>query len=405
MIPTHRSLFIALLLGAGCGLDERSLDVPSSAVVGNYGASGFGGSVGTMNGMGGADPGGQPIVSGNPALGGAGGASGSGGAPTVTSAMTPDSGLPSGEEDPVPPDGEDPLPSPTSDLPVLNVSGVPRPSGSVGNLRVLPWAGFRAAVSYTFDDANSSQIQNYAALQGLGVPLTFYLQTNKADAQSQTWAQAVSDGHELGNHTQSHQSTGPNIGADTDTATDFIESRFGVTVWTMAAPNGSTAYSDVARTRFLINRGVTDRQIAPNDSSDPFNLPCYIPPTGAGVAAFNAKVDAVRSAGNWQTVLVHGFTGGTDGAFQPVPLAGFLSSVNYAKSLEDVWIDTLVDIAAYWLGQRLISAASPVTSNQVTTWSWALPDHFPPGQFVRVVVDGGTLRQGTTVLTWDEHGY
>jgi hypothetical protein len=64
-----------------------------------------------------------------------------------------------------------------------------------------------------------------------------------------------------------------------------------------------------------------------------------------------------------------------------------------------------VDIAAYWLGQRLISAASPVTSNQVTTWSWALPDHFPPGQFVRVVVDGGTLRQGTTVLTWDEHGY
>jgi peptidoglycan/xylan/chitin deacetylase (PgdA/CDA1 family) len=408
MIGTRRALFIALLLGAACGVDERHLDVASFSAEGHAGAAGFGASVGTPPDATGTEPSPQPLPGSGSAPGGGGGATASGGTsgapgmetPGVTPvppAIRPDSGPPLEEEEPTP--------SPRSDLPVQNAAGVPRPSGSVGNLRVLPWAGFRAAVSYTFDDANSSQLQNYASLQGLGVPLSFYLQTGKADAQSQTWAQAVRDGHELGNHTQSHQSTGANIGADTDAATAFIESRFGVSVWTMAAPNGSAAYSDVARTRFLINRGVTDRQVAPNDNSDPFNMPCYIPPTGATAAAFNAKVDAVRSAGNWQTVLVHGFTGGTDGAFQPVPLAGFLSSVNYAKSLGDVWIDTLVDVAAYWLGQRLLSAANPVTSNQVTTWSWTLPDHFPPGQFVRVVVDGGTLRQGATILTWDEHGY
>ena len=413
MLPTHRSSFIVLLLGAGCGLDERSLDVAAFSAEANGGVSGSNGSMGTLDPMA-MDPGVQPSAANSNALGGGGGGGGASGAPAVevpagtagAPALSPDAGSLPNEEDPVtPPLEEDPVPSPQSDLPVLNASGVPRPTGSVGNLRVLPWAGFRAAVSYTFDDANSSQIQNYAALQGLGVPLTFYLQTGKADAQSQTWAQAARDGHELGNHTQSHQSTGANIGADTDAATDFIESRFGVTVWTMAAPNGSAAYSEVARTRFLINRGVADRQVAPNDNSDPFNMPCYIPPTGAGAAAFNAKVDAVRNAGNWQTVLVHGFTGGTDGAFQPVPLDGFLASVNYAKSLGDVWIDTLVDVASYWLGQRLLSAANPNMSNQVTTWSWTLPDNFPPGQFVRVVVDGGTLRQGSTDLTWDDHGY
>src|SRR5262245_2795056 len=46
-----------------------------------------------------------------------------------------------------------------SGLPVPPGGGVPRPNGTPGNLKVLDWAGFTAAVSYTFDDTNSSQIQ------------------------------------------------------------------------------------------------------------------------------------------------------------------------------------------------------------------------------------------------------
>ena len=53
------------------------------------------------------------------------------------------------------------------------------PSGTPGNLTVLDWAGFKAAVSYTFDDTNSSQIEHYAELQALGVRMTFYLITGK----------------------------------------------------------------------------------------------------------------------------------------------------------------------------------------------------------------------------------
>src|SRR5689334_11638800 len=50
-------------------------------------------------------------------------------------------------------------------LPAPPRGGVPRPSGPAGNLTVLDWAGFRAAITYTFDDANSSQIQHYPELQ------------------------------------------------------------------------------------------------------------------------------------------------------------------------------------------------------------------------------------------------
>ncbi len=60
----------------------------------------------------------------------------------------------------------------------------------------------RPPCSYTFDDTNSSQIQNYPALQALGVPMTFYLITSKTtELNNAVWTQALADGHELGSHT------------------------------------------------------------------------------------------------------------------------------------------------------------------------------------------------------------
>jgi peptidoglycan/xylan/chitin deacetylase (PgdA/CDA1 family) len=280
---------------------------------------------------------------------------------------------------------------------------VPRPSGTAGNITVLNWAGFTSAVTYTFDDSNSSQIQNYGQLQALGVPYTFYMWTGKSDASNSVWTTAVKDGHELGNHTQSHQSAG--TVADINAATQFITQHFSVKPWTMAAPNGAAVYTTLANGLFLINRGVADNLIAPNDNTDPFTLPCYIPPTGATATMFNAEVDSAHSAGRWRVILVHGFTGGTDGAFQPVPLAEFLSGVRHTISLGDMWIGTVVNVAAYWRGQKAFSQATTTMSGSDKTWTWKLPANFPPGKFLRVTVPGGTLKQNGATLPWDPHGY
>jgi len=282
--------------------------------------------------------------------------------------------------------------------------GIAQPSGTPGNLAVLNWAGFKAAVSYTFDDTNSSQIQHYAELQALGVRMTFYLITSKtSDLNSPVWVQAMQDGHELANHTRTHQMTG--TAEDVDGGDMDLRQKFGITVWTMASPYGSTTYVPLAATRYLINRGVNNSQIAPNDTTDPFNIYCYVPPAGATATVFNAEIDAVRTAGRWKTVLVHGFNGGSDGAYQPVAIEEFTASVEHAKSFGDVWIDSVVNVGAYWRAQKMFSAVTPTTSGATTTWTWTLPAHFPPGRVLRVKVDGGVLTQGGQPLAWDDHGY
>ena len=94
----------------------------------------------------------------------------------------------------------------SSGLPSPAVNGLPRPSGAPGDLTVLDWAGFKGAVSWTFDDAQPSHIAHYAELNAVGVPMTFYLTTNNAGGAGfpRHMESAVNDGHELGNHSVHH---------------------------------------------------------------------------------------------------------------------------------------------------------------------------------------------------------
>jgi peptidoglycan/xylan/chitin deacetylase (PgdA/CDA1 family) len=297
-------------------------------------------------------------------------------------------------------------PSARSGLPSAPRTDVEQPSGAIGNLRVLDWAGFRGAMSYTFDDGNRSQIARYDDLNALGVRFSFYLVSSWAGATDPVWARALADGHEIGNHTASHLGEGTTLAADTDTGEAFIEDRLGSVVYTMAAPFGAAAYAEIASTRYLINRGAADGRMAANGQTDRFDLNCFLPPAEASRELLDAKVNVARTEGAWQIQLVHGFTGGTaDGAFQPVSFDTFVASVQYAKSLGDMWIDSVVNVGAYWVAQRLFAAVTPSTEGDATTWTWTLPEHFPSGKYLRVVVDGGTLFQAGVPLTWDPHGY
>ena len=290
-----------------------------------------------------------------------------------------------------------------------SAGNTPQPSGSPGGLTVLNWAGFKAAVSYNFDDNNDSVIAAYPTLKGLGVPFTFYLWTGHTpEINSSVWVQAANDGNEMGNHTKSHMSTPPGGVADINAATMYIQQTFNITPYTMAAPNGASDYTGLAPTAMMMtNRGVADALVMPNDSTDRYTLPCYIPPPSAPESDFDSEVDSAQSAGGWRIILVHGFNGASndDGAYQPVNLSDYTAGVMHTISLGNVWIGRMQDVASYWLGQEAISSAMKTTSGSSTTWAWTLPSNFVPGKYVRITVTGGTVTQMGTPIPWNPNGY
>jgi peptidoglycan/xylan/chitin deacetylase (PgdA/CDA1 family) len=304
-------------------------------------------------------------------------------------------------------------PASSSGLPALSISGVPKPTGPVGNLKVLNWAGFHSAVTYTFDDSIPSQIANYPQLQATGVHMTFFL-VGASDGNSPVWAQAAKDGHELGNHTEHHchaDSTGCGWGpyagslqAEYDLCTDHIERTYGVSsVWTTASPYGDMGYDNAAKTRFFLNRGVQGGQIAPNDNSDPFNLPIFGASAGQTAAAFNPAIDSAHAAGNWLIFMFHSLGG--DGGYAPVDPAEVIASIHHAQSFGDTWIDSMVNIGAYWVSQKAVTNAISSKSGKDTMLTWTLPAHFPPGKYLRVTITGGTLKQEGKIIPWNSAGY
>jgi hypothetical protein len=395
-----------------CSSDSESPGGAGASGGANTGGAASGGSTatgGSGSGSGGAGTGGAGASStGGAASGGSagaatGGSGGSGGSAGSTGGSAGAGGS-GGSVGPGP-----------SGLPVPpGPADVPKPSGTPGEITVLDWAGFKAAVSYSFDDANPSQISNYDAMNALGVPFTYYLYTSKAEAGNAVWQQAVDDGHEVGNHTKSHKYANEvNVATDVNDATAFIEDNFMATPYTFAAPYGDTGYGTGVSALFFINRGVSFSVIKTSTAASAAgNLPAWIPQSSVtataggtnGEPSFNARLDTTRNEGGWEVICIHGFDS-QQGTYQPVDFNGFVTHVNYAKGLGDVWIGTVRDVGAYWLGQKSFDAATTMTQGSDTTYTWTLPAHFPPGHYLRVKVDGGTLTQGGAPLTWDPHGY
>src|SRR5215467_663496 len=67
----------------------------------------------------------------------------------------------------------------------------------------------RAALSLTFDDARTSQVDSGTALlDKYGIKATFFVVPSSVELRLDGWKRAVANGHEIGNHTLNHPCTG-----------------------------------------------------------------------------------------------------------------------------------------------------------------------------------------------------
>jgi hypothetical protein len=290
---------------------------------------------------------------------------------------------------------------------------------SAPNLRVLPWAGFSAAVSYTLDDTQPSQIEHWEELKVSGVRMTFNAVPTGdwATDYVKTWKDAVAQGHEIGNHTMMHchanltgcNNDGTPVGSmdeEIDQCSTYITNDLGQSgMWTIAYPYGDSGYKKYSESRFFLGRGVNSGLIAPDGNTDPFNLPVFAAKGGEDASAFNTQIDTAQTQGRWLIFLLHSILPTSNNWYAGVDISSITGSIEHAKDLGDVWIDSMVNVGAYWVGQRILAVATSAIADGTTTWTWSLPTCFPPGHVLRVSVDGGKLSQDGKELSWDGHGY
>jgi hypothetical protein len=261
-----------------------------------------------------------------------------------------------------------------------------KPTGAAGGLTVLDWAGFKGAVSFTFDDNMTTG--SYSKFKATGAHVTLFVTAAMSNYAGYTGAPAAGD--EIGNHTTTHTSSGNTNDFQTMQAT--IQSSYGVTAYTGASPNGDASWVTPSKSFFIANRGVSEADIAARSATvDLFNLPAYIPTSGAGAKDMGTHI----KSGIWKVFCVHGWA---SPAYNPISESEMLSTMTTAVS-GGYWTESMENVAAYFLGQRGISASS------TTNATWTLPAHFPPNMCVRITTTGGTVTQKGAEVPWDSHGY
>jgi hypothetical protein len=271
-----------------------------------------------------------------------------------------------------------------------------KPAGAAGGLKVLDWAGFKGAMSMTFDDNTPSQMANYAALKATGGHFTWFVVGSwlSGSADVAKFKATIADGQEMANHTYNHQSGGSM--SDLQQAETFISTNFGVTANSMAAPNCDGSWASVAPSVLFQNRGPCGggaATVSPRDSTSPFQLPAYLPATGESSSSMSNSIQM----GKWRIFVVHGFDS-QGGTYQPVPIGNVTGTMSKAVT-DGYWVEGITNVGAYWQGQKLISASA------TTSATWTLPAHFPPNMCVRITTTGGTVTQKGESISWDDHGY
>jgi peptidoglycan/xylan/chitin deacetylase (PgdA/CDA1 family) len=149
-------------------------------------------------------------------------------------------------------------------------------------------AGKRAAISLSFDDGRTSQVDvGLGVLDASGVKATFYVVPGAVADRREGWRRAVAAGHEIGNHSLTHPCSGnfpwardkaleqftlAGIRRELEDANSSIAEALGVTPVTFAYPcgqtfvgrgEGTTSYVPVVSRLFIAGRGWLDE--APND--------------------------------------------------------------------------------------------------------------------------------------------
>ena len=270
-------------------------------------------------------------------------------------------------------------------------------------LRVLPWNGRRAAVSLTFDDSDVVQLDRVIPeLNKRHLRATFFLTISKL-TRIDDWRKAQSGGHEIGNHSVSHEHPSTLSKASEETqvedAKKFLDSNFRSHIAIFAYPydEASPGLTFWVRKYDFAARGWRGRgdllYVRADAEPDWYSLPSQTVYTRYDASVYKDWIDRDLFLGAWTTLQLHGIDDPSTG-WEPIPNSTFLYLLDYLRAEErnGLWVAPFGEVAAYFRAQRILEQAQPHMENGVQQFTWDLPALFPRGVVLKVRVQPHSAR-------------
>lgn len=274
---------------------------------------------------------------------------------------------------------------------------------SAGPVTTVPWNGHTGAVSFTYDDARTSQIPNLLPqLDALEIKATFFISVTGAggdfEAKKPEWIRHARNGHELTNHTRNHVNVPADPAAaaviagmaeylrDLDPAVESV---------TFAYPNCNVNGKAGIGAENFIARGCGGSRYAwgaqPADWLDIQGMILGPGSANSGVSAINAA----KSGNSWQVLLTHDVKEMPDTySITPADNKRLLDAAVAAG----VWTHTFQTIGAYYRAHFTMDAAEATTTPTGWRMSWASPHpRMPRSVILRVNLAAATFGSGFTV--------
>jgi hypothetical protein len=243
------------------------------------------------------------------------------------------------------------------------------------------------------------------------------------------WKKLAAEGHELGNHSVTHEEPSILNDATVDVevlqAKYFLENNFGGDISDYAYPFG---YYDarlrskveennfIARTiEFISGTEGKDYYVYTNGPVDWYDIPAH----EAGLVCDDDKtrtcdestykdwIEAAIAKKAWTTIFMHGI-GDPKTGFNPIPVDKFNYLLDYAAGEKGVlWVAPFKEIGAYLRGQKSFEAARVVTDGETTTYGWDLPENMPSGATIKIKISSPgdwIVTQGEKLIWTDSDG-
>lgn len=250
---------------------------------------------------------------------------------------------------------------------------------------VFKWPqGKKMAISLTFDDGRYSQVDNcIPVLDKYKVKGTFYLSTIRMMQRTDEWKNAISNGHDIGNHTLLHACSGnfdwsrhkalenytlPQMRFEIDSANREIERALGVRPLSFAYPcgqnyigRGLNTKSYVPLIASMFETGRTYMDESPNDPAfcDLAQL-TGIKMDGVSLDEIMQLINSEKNNGKW-LILVNHETGNPNTPGSLTTLETVEAICQFAANpANGIWIDHVQNIATYVRKQRSEDSFSEV---------------------------------------------